>query len=293
MDVFPEVIYIGQPNMITITAMDYAGDPIEGLNLTLWTGGTSFGIPDPVETNADGEVIFSIEPEASGKANVTIVRGIKYIDGRLTWSINDSVVTDTIVTITSISAMKVSLSQSPIHMDDILTVTVTSSGVPVEGADVEFAGITEATDGEGKAMFTAPDPGVESAVYLITVEKVGYASVEKSVTVIKIYEVQIIGPTKSPVMGEEFTITITAKGQALAGATVEFNGKTYTSGFDGKIVITAPDTAGDYSVSASFGDYKTATMTITITEGGGIPGFELLTLVAALGVAFILLRRRR
>jgi hypothetical protein len=40
-------------------------------------------------------------------------------------------------------------------------------------------------------------------------------------------------------------------------------------------------------------DYETATDTITIKEGGGIPGFELLTLIAALGVAFILLRRRR
>jgi hypothetical protein len=293
MDVVPDTIFIGRSNTITITAMDYAGEPVEGINLTLWTGGTSFGIPDPVETNADGQVEFSIQPEASGKANVTIVRGIEYVNGMLTWDINDSIITDTYITITSIREMKISLSKSPIFEGQTLTVTITSGTDALSGVDVEFAETTVQTDADGKAVFTAPDPGVESAVYTVTAEKVGYVTAERSITVIKIWGITIIAPSKAPGLGEEFTITVLAKGSPLAGAIVEFNGKTYTSSGDGKLTITAPDKAGDYTLTASYEDYQTATITITIKEGGGIPGFELLTLIAALGVAFILLRRRR
>ena len=75
---------------------------------------------------------------------------------------------------------------------------------------------------------------------------------------------------------------------------VTFNGKTTMSGGDGKLTLTAPSTAGDYPLTASYGDYEDYSTTITIAEGGGgVPGFELLTLIAAIGVAFILLRRRR
>ncbi len=170
--------------------------------------------------------------------------------------------------------------------------TVTSGNVGVAGVDVEFAGTTVQTDSTGKATFTAPDPGVESAIYTITAEKTGYVPQDKTITVIKVYDIAIVGPDSAPNAGESFTVTILAKGQPLAGATVTFNGKTSTSGGDGKISLTAPSTAGDYTVTATFPNYGDATFTITIAEGG-VPGFELLTLIAALGIAFIILRRRR
>jgi len=56
--------------------------------------------------------------------------------------------------------------------------------------------------------------------------------------------------------------------------------------------LTAPSEEGDYTVTATYEDYEDATFVITI-KAGGIPGFELLTLIAAIGVAFILFRRRR
>ena len=57
--------------------------------------------------------------------------------------------------------------------------------------------------------------------------------------------------------------------------------------------VTAPSEEGTYTITATFPGYTDADpITITI-EAGGIPGFELLTLIAAIGVAFILLRRRR
>ena len=290
----PDTIYIGQSNDVEITATDTNGDPIYGINLTFVSSvpGILASQPDPVMTNADGIAELSISPQASGKLNVTIARDLDYEDGQLNWT--NSVITDSIVTVTSIKAMKISISKSPIYQGETLTVTVTSGGSALSGVDVEFAETTAQTDSNGEATFTVPDPGVESATYSITAEKAGYASADKSITVIKVYSVQIVGPNTAPAPGEEFTVSIIANGQALAGATVEFNGNTYTSNARGELTLTAPDSAGSYTVSASYGNYEDGTLTITIEEGeGGVPGFELLTLVAALGVAFILLRRRR
>jgi hypothetical protein len=289
----PETIYIGQSNLVTITAKDYNGDPIPNINLTLLPSivGILSSQPDPVQTDADGMVELSISPTASGKLNVTIARNIRYVGGRLNWT--NAVVTDTYVTVTSIQSLKVALSQSPVYEGQSFTVTVTTqTGVVVSGADVEFAGTTVQTDSSGKAGFTAPDPGVESVVYTISVEKTGYVSVDKTVTVIKVYDISIVGPDSAPAAGESFTVTILAKGSPLAGATVTFNGKTSTSGGDGKVSLTAPSSEGDYTVTASFPNYDDGSLTVKISAGQ-VPGFELVSLVVALGVAFVLLRRRR
>ena len=113
----PEMIYIGHPNLVKIIAKDYTGQPIKGINVTLYNPMSTWGTPDPVETNADGEAEFSIEPEASGKLNVTIVRDISWPHGVLDWDIDDAVVTDTVVTVTSLQALKISVSKSPIFED--------------------------------------------------------------------------------------------------------------------------------------------------------------------------------
>ncbi|MCJ2534303.1 MAG: hypothetical protein LN364_03600, partial [Candidatus Thermoplasmatota archaeon] len=82
-------------------------------------------------------------------------------------------------------------------------------------------------------------------------------------------------------------------GSAIVGATVTFDGKTYTTGVNGIAKLTAPDDKGAYPIEVAFVNYVTATDIVTVKAAPGIPGFELLTLIAALGVAFILFRRRR
>ncbi len=299
----PDTIYIGQSNMVTITAYDYNGDPIPGINLTLVS--SSKGIleaqPDPVQTDSNGQVTMSVQPLASGYLNVTIARNIHYENGQLNWT--NAVVTDTVITVTSLKPLKISVSETSLIEGDTLTVTVTSGGSPVSGANVEFAGVTEQTDANGQVTFTVPDPGVEFRTYTITAEKYGYITAEKSITVLKLYNITILGPSKPPVAGETFTVTILAKGAPLAGAkvTVSYDGKTehYTSDGEGKVTLTAPDVTKDttYTITATFpeaANYKESTLTITIKAGGGgIPGFELLAFIAALGAAFILIRRRR
>jgi len=291
----PDTIYIGQSNTVSITVKDANGAVLEGINITFNPSSTGVlaTIPDPVATDANGNVILSVAPQASGKLNVTIIKQMQWVGGVLNWTDDAKIITDSYVTVTSMKAMRISVSKTPVYQGDTFTVTVTSNDVAVASADVEFAGTTIKTDATGKAQFTAPDPGVESVVYTIAAEKAGYVSAEKSITVIKVFDITVIGPTTEPKAGETFTVTVIAKGMPLAGATVTFNGKTSTSGGDGKITLTAPSSAGDYTVTASYGNYKSYTMTITIGEGGGVPGFELLTLVVALGAAFVLFKRRR
>jgi hypothetical protein len=289
----PDTIFIGQANAITITATDYKGDPVLHMNLTLYMGSASWSYPTPVETDENGVVTFSIAPDASGKANVTIVRGITWVNGMMEWDEEDSIVTDTYVTVTAVRTMSIGVSKSPVAQGDTLTVTVTSNEAPIADANVEFAGTTVKTNAAGQATFTAPDPGVDFASYTIKAEKTGYVTEYRDITVIKIYVITAIMPGTAPKAGETFTITLIAKGMPLAGATITFNGKTVTSDGEGKATITAPSTAGDYPLTASYGTYKDYETTITVLEGGGIPGFELVTLVIAIGIAFILLRRRR
>jgi len=270
----PDTIFINRANTVTIYAYDSDNNPIEGMNITLLP--SSKGImgsqPEPVETDSDGMVTLSVTPEASGKLNVTIARDVKYVGGLLNWT--NAVITDTVLTVTSLKSFEIQLSKSPVFEGETLTVTVRSGGMPVSGVDVEFGQVTSQTDSNGEAEFTVPDPGVESALYTIHAKKTGYLTAEKTVSVIKRYEISIVGPSADPQTGSSFTVTVLAKGSGLAGASV------------------APSDDGDYVITATYESYKDGALTITIVPGG-IPGFELLTLIAAIGVAFILLRRRR
>jgi hypothetical protein len=293
----PDTIYIGQPNTITITAKDYNDQPIEGINLTLYGSASllSGGIaPDPVMTDADGKLSLSVNPIASGKLNVTIVRELIWTgEGVLDWEASDKVITDTIVDITSLKMLSISLSQSPIYEGQTLTVTVMSGNMVVEDAWVTFGQDKVKTDSNGEASFTAPDPGVESALYNVDAEKTGYYSADKQVTVIKLWEITVVGLPEKLTAGKKVTVTLIAKGMPLAGATFEVNGEEYTSDGEGKITFKLPK-AGTYTVKASYGNYQPVEFDITIgKEADGTPGFELISLLAAIGVAYILLKRRR
>jgi hypothetical protein len=129
--------------------------------------------------------------------------------------------------------------------------------------------------------------------YPITATAEGYTSVSGTIMVLNVPKliVAISGDVKA---GQTFTLTVADDaGNAVIGATVTFEGKTYTTGAGGTVTMTAPTTEGSYPVSATFPGFGSVSSTVTVLKGGGIPGFELLTLVAAIGVAFLLLRRRR
>ncbi len=289
--VTPSEIYINYPTEITIIAKDNEGNPIEGINLTLLpsSGGVLSVQPDPVKTDEDGMIVLSVSPQASGKLNVTIARDVKYVGGQLTWA--NAVITDTYVTVTGIKTMILTLSKSPIYQGETLTVTVNYGATPISDVDVTLGLVTVKTGTDGVAQFTVPDPGVEYAIMKVIAKKTGYISVSEDLTVLKKWEIKISGETEVNTEAS-FTVTVVAKGSGLAGATVTFEGQTQTTDNDGKATLTAPSTEGTYTVTATYQNMQTGTLTITVKKAT-TPGFELLTLIVAIGVAFILLRRRR
>jgi len=288
--VTPSEIYINYPTELTIVANDNEGNPIEGLNLTLLpsSGGVLSVQPDPVETDEEGMVVLSVSPQASGKLNVTIARDVKYVGGRLNWT--NAVITDTYVTVTGIKTMVLTISKSPIYQGETLTVNVNYGATPIADVEVTLGMVTVKTGSDGVAQFTVPDPGVEYAIMKIIAKKTGYISVSEDVTVLKKWEIKVSGPNEVDTEAV-FSVSVVAKGSGLAGATVTFEDQTKTTDSEGKASFTAPSTEGAYTVTATYENMQTGTLSITVKAK--TPGFELLTLLVALGVALILLRRRR
>jgi hypothetical protein len=176
-----------------------------------------------------------------------------------------------------------------------LTVTVrnrTASGTVLAGATVTFNRQTETTDALGEATFTTPAV-TSDREYTVKAEKIGYAEDTEIIVVVNRPKLVIVVPEQATT-GQTFQVTIADDlGNAIIGATVTLNDKSYISGAQGITKLKAPDKAASYQLTATKTGFQPADpITFEIKEGG-IPGFEVLTLIAAIGVAFILLRRRR
>jgi len=292
----PTIIYVGYMAEINIKAEDPDGEPIPWVNLTLIpsskqeTGGV---IPDPIPTGEDGWLIepISIQPLAVGTLNITIAHDIHYEAGQLNWT---SLLTETIIKVQAIKPMEISPSSYSVYEGDTLTVTVTSANVALSGADVKFGEVTKQTGSGGTVEFVVPDPQADSATWTLTASKAGYITQTLPITVMTVYDVIITAP-EHVYTGERFTVTVSAKGSVLVGIAVMLDDGAQISmtGSDGKASFKASSTVGTtHTITAEFGNYDPGSTTVTV-EKKETPGFELLTLIIAIGVAFILLRRRR
>ncbi len=282
----PATIYNGEATLVTITVTHPAtGAPLQGVRVGLDHGMALnetilAKLPSDLFTDTSGKVEFSITADASG--NVTI-----YIENE----------TDPdnafIIMAQGRKPMTISLNPS-VDEGATFTVEARSNGVLITDATVTFTfdGQTWPTT-SGVATITAPSV-TTSLAYPITATAEGYTSATGAIVMILNIPKLIVAISGEVKAGQTFTLTIADdSGSAVIGATVTFEGKTYTSGAGGVVTITAPSKAGSYAVTATFPGYDPISTTVTVTEGGGIPGFELLTLIAAIGVAFLLLRRRR
>jgi len=239
-----------------------------------------------VDTNGtsgdNGKVTFTVEPTSTGNISIDVGEDGRTVDTKLyatAWELSVSV---------------------PAQVDegDDFTVTVTeeTSGDPVEGATVTVTGIGSGTTlADGTVDFTAPMITSDRTL-TITATKGGYApDTAKSITVVNRPMLFINAPKKG-VKGESFTVEAGGDDGNNNGITVtikDSSGTTVEEGttVNGKVSFTIGE-KGTYTISATKTDYEPATdVTIEIKEG--TPGFELLTLIVALGVAFILIRRRR
>jgi hypothetical protein len=282
----PAVIYNGEPTLVTITITHPAtGTPLEdvrvGLDHGMLLNETILAkLPTDQFTDADGKVQFSITADASGEV-------IIYIENE-TDEDNEFV-----ITAQARKPMTVHLNPS-VDEGKTFTVEAKSNGVLITDTTVTFTfdGQTWPTT-TGVATITAPTVAT-SLAYPITATAEGYTTATGAVIMILNIPKLIVAVSGEVKAGQTFTLTIADDtGSPVIGATISFESSTFTSGAGGVVTITAPSKEGSYPVTATFPGYESVSATVTVGPGPGIPGFELLTLVAAIGVAFLLLRRRR
>lgn len=286
----PATVYIGEASLVTITITHPAtGAPIKGVRVGLDHGinlnqSILAKFPTDQFTDSAGQVQFSITTEASG--NVTI-----YIE-------NETDPNNAFILLSAARKTMTITIDPAVNEGNTFTVSAMSGTALITDATVTFtfAGQTYTTT-SGTTTITAPTVST-SLTYTITATAPGYTTATAPIMVINVPLLVIIPPSTQPKGTQTFTITIANdEGAGVAGAAVTFNGKTYYSGANGLTQLTAPDVkqkTEDFQITASFTGYTTATpATITIAQTPGIPGFELLTLVVAIGVAFLLLRRRQ
>ncbi|MEM0492779.1 MAG: hypothetical protein QXS02_02310 [Candidatus Thermoplasmatota archaeon] len=229
-------------------------------------------------TDADGYVTFAFTPPTTGDIRIKIENRTSSTKVKVTaWSLYIDV-------------------DSQVNEGETLTITVrngTATGSGVADVDVIFNRETKKTGSDGKVSFTAPSV-TSDRVYTIVASKEGYAEDTTTVTVLNVKKLIIALSSNEVTAGSSFAVTIADDtGSPVVGATVTLDGKTYMSGVGGQATLTAPSKTGDYQITATFTGYKSADPVTITVKPGGVPGFELLTLIVALGVAFILLRRRR
>ena len=287
----PATIYNGEPTFVTITVTHPAtGAPLEDVRVGLDHGialnaSILAKLPSDQFTGADGRVQFSITADASG--NVTI-----YIENETD--------PDNAFVIMAKARMQMTISNDPsVDEGKTFTIEAKSYGVLITAATVTFTfnGQTWPTT-TGVATITAPSSVTTSLTYPITATADGYASASGTIMVLNVPKLTIIPPSGKVSGTQKFVVTIANDaGAGVTGAKVTFDGVDYYSGVNGACELTAPDVKEEFQnfqITATFTGYTEATaVTIKILKTPGIPGFELLTLVAAIGVAFLLLRRRR
>jgi len=284
----PSIVYIGEPTIVEITITHPAtGLPLQGVRIGLDTNvalNESLDtlltkIPDDGFTDENGKVWFSIETGGSG--DVTI-----YVENETD--------PDNPFVIKSAARKPMTIStDASVNEGGTFTVTAKSRGVLITDATVTivFAGETYTTT-DGTVEATAPYV-TTTLDYTIAATAEGYADDDATIKVINIPQLLLVIPDEVQATTTFEVAVADDTGGAIVGAAITFDGKTYTTGVNGIAKLTAPDDEGSYPIEAAFGNYVTATDIVTVTAAPGIPGFELLTLIAAIGVAFILFRRRR
>jgi len=228
-------------------------------------------------TSADGKATFSFTPPTTGKIKIKIENRtsstVVYVRA---WALYLDVETQANEGITFTATVR----------------NGSAAGAAVPDATVTFNRVSKTTDSSGQVTFDAPSV-VATREYTMVAMKEGFAEDSEIIYILNIPRLMIVVQGEVTA-GATFDVIIADDtGNPVVGAVITVNERTYTTGANGIATITAPSEAGDYIVTATFPGYTDAEpLTITI-KSGGIPGFELLTLIAAIGVAFILLRRKK
>jgi hypothetical protein len=231
-------------------------------------------------TTGGGKATFAFTPQTTGNVVIKV----------------ENRTSSTRIRVTSWSLYLITPSSADEAGTFVVTVrNKTINGDAIEGATITFNGETYTTDSDGTATINSPTDIAVDSDFTVTATKEGYASASDEIKIIDKPKLEITidqtagddGKYSSPVD----VYVSDDDGNLITAATVTFGTQTLTT-VNGKATITV-----DSETTGTIGATKTgftAADDVSVTiKPAGIPGFELLTLIAAIGVAFILLRRRR
>lgn len=281
----PSTIYLLEPTTVTITVKHPATqEPLPNVRVSLDneenTSTTILSkIPNAAYTNANGQVTFALTAEASGTITIYLKNG------------SDP---DNKYTIGAAARKTMTLDVDPsVQEEGTFTVTAKYGGVAITDAivTITFNGETTTTT-TGTATLTAPS--VQTNLnYKVEATAPGYSSESTTILIVNQPKIFLTVPDQDVSAGESFEVVAGADDGNSAGIQVTFNGVTKTTSGNGVVKFTAPTEPGTYQITATKDGYISADTGEVVIAAGGIPGFEILTLIAAIGVAFILLRRRQ
>jgi len=239
-------------------------------------------VPQNETTNTAGECYFTIKAEASGNITIFIEGGYDPDNKYVIQAMNKQ-------------SMTVEVSKSSVNEGESFIVTVKdSSGTGIEGVLVTVSGIglSDYTGSDGTVTFTAPEDVGANIQCQIYASKDGYYVEGNLPTITIIHLPQLIVTTDKATYNEGDKVTVTVSEN---GASVYLNDEFKGIAAGGTFTFTAPEVDKDttYTITVEKTGFKSASTEITVKNKAGVPGFELVTLIAALGIALILLRRRR
>ncbi|RLF11115.1 MAG: hypothetical protein DRJ69_02280 [Thermoprotei archaeon] len=274
----PDKVAVGQTATVNVLVTG-RGQPLSGINVTLRGAGVRLN----ATTGSDGIATFSFLPGSTGKIGI-------FIENRSTG-----------VTI-EVTAHRLEIEVPASVTEGTFTVTVKDEkGEPVEGAYVKFTGTgeTKQTNSEGKVSFNITIPGtMPYATYRLIATKPGYRSDEEIITIANVFNLYITAPSKLSA-GQKLTVKVTSDTGPVYGVTVTIkkgeeviDTKTLTGPEGVTFTIPKVKEKTTFTIIAEKEGFKPATYEITVSPAG-IPGFELITLLAAIGVAIILLRKKK
>ena len=167
-------------------------------------------------------------------------------------------------TIGSLPSLAIDVSDPPI-VDTEITITITSDGSPVEGAEVKFAGENLGlTDSDGEIRFTSEEAGT----FTITARKNNYDPASEEIRILTEDEAEKdpleIAMLEKVEPGEDVVIKVTSDGDVIEGASVIWDGEDIGETDEtGSLTYTTED-AGTYTVTASKAGYLNASEEIKV-----------------------------
>ena len=275
----PITVYANEATSVTVTITHPStGNPIPDVKVGL-VGGVLLSVPGDEVTDSNGEVEFGITTGGSGEIIILI---------------EDEFDPDNAFVIKSSTRypMKVT-APSTVNENSKFTVTIKSGeNLVTDEVTVKFAG-NDYTTSSGTIELTAPSVTLDLD-YDIEVSAEGYTDDETKIRVSNMRQLIILLDDDSVNGNDKVSIVVTDDtGSVIAGATVTFNGKEYKTDNSGKVTLTAPNENKNYTISVSFEGFQSCDKPLKVTALPETPGFVLLTLIASIGVAFILMKRKQ